>query len=158
GFSIDNLSLMGLTIAVGFVVDDAIVVVENIERHIHEGMAPYAAAVRGSEEIGFTILSVSVSLMAVFIPLFLMGGYIGELFREFAITVCAAVTISLGVSLTLTPMMSARLLGRAGTEHGRMYMALERFFAAMLEFYKHTLKIVLRHQRATLCVTGGTFV
>ncbi len=158
GFSIDNLSLMGLTIAVGFVVDDAIVVVENIERHIHDGMTPYDAAVKGASEIGFTVMSVSISLMAVFIPLLLMGGYIGELFREFALTVCAAVTISLCVSLTLTPMMSARLLGRASTKHGRVYLALERFFDAQLAFYQRTLKVVLRHQRITLAVSGATFV
>ena len=125
GFSLDNLSLMALTISVGFVVDDAIVVVENIYRHIEDGMTPLEAALKGSREIGFTVLSISVSLVAVFIPLLLMGGIVGRLFREFAITVTAAIAVSALVSLTLTPMLCARFLHRE-SEAARACLARDR--------------------------------
>jgi hydrophobe/amphiphile efflux-1 (HAE1) family protein len=155
-FSLDNLSLMALTIAVGFVVDDAIVVVENIYRHIEEGEAPLDAALKGSREIGFTVLSISCSLIAVFIPLLLMGGIIGRLFREFALTVTAAIAISALVSLTLAPMMCARFMQRAPDSHGRFYRFVERGFSAMAAFYERTLDIVLRHQRITIGVFFAT--
>ncbi len=155
-FSLDNLSLMALTIAVGFVVDDAIVVVENIYRHIEEGEAPLDAALKGSREIGFTVLSISCSLIAVFIPLLLMGGIIGRLFREFALTVTAAIAISALVSLTLAPMMCARFMQRAPDSHGRVYRFVERGFDAMAAFYERTLDIVLRHQRITIGVFFAT--
>ena len=155
-FSLDNLSLMALTIAVGFVVDDAIVVVENIYRHIEEGEAPLDAALKGSREIGFTVLSISCSLIAVFIPLLLMGGIIGRLFREFALTVTAAIAISALVSLTLAPMMCARFMQRAPDSHGRVYRFVERGFNAMAAFYERTLDIVLRHQRITIGVFFAT--
>jgi hydrophobe/amphiphile efflux-1 (HAE1) family protein len=155
-FSLDNLSLMALTIAVGFVVDDAIVVVENIYRHIEEGEAPLEAALKGSREIGFTVLSISCSLIAVFIPLLLMGGIIGRLFREFALTVTAAIAISALVSLTLAPMMCARFMQRAPNSHGRVYRFVERGFSAMAAFYERTLDIVLRHQRITIGVFFAT--
>ena len=128
GFSLDNLSLMAMTIAVGFVVDDAIVVVENIYRHIEDGARPMQAALDGAREIGFTVVSISVSLVAVFIPLLLMGGIIGRLFREFAMTVTAAIAVSVVVSLTLTPMLASRFLERESEHHGRIYMAIERMF------------------------------
>jgi hydrophobe/amphiphile efflux-1 (HAE1) family protein len=152
GFSLDNLSLMALTIAVGFVVDDAIVVVENIHRHIEDGEAPMEAALKGSSEIGFTVLSISFSLIAVFIPLLLMGGIIGRLFREFALTVTASIAISALVSLTLAPMLASRFMRPETHEHGRIYRAIEAVFDAMLGFYRHTLDIVLRHQAITLAV------
>jgi HAE1 family hydrophobic/amphiphilic exporter-1 len=155
-FSLDNLSLMALTIAVGVVVDDAIVVVENIYRHIEEGEAPLEAALKGSREIGFTVLSISCSLIAVFIPLLLMGGIIGRLFREFALTVTAAIAISALVSLTLAPMMCARFMQRAPNSHGRVYRFVERGFSAMAAFYERTLDIVLRHQRITIGVFFAT--
>jgi hydrophobe/amphiphile efflux-1 (HAE1) family protein len=155
GFSLDNLSLMALTISVGFVVDDAIVVVENIYRHIEDGMKPLEAALQGSREIGFTVLSISVSLVAVFIPLLLMGGIIGRLFREFAITVTAAITVSAFVSLTLTPMLCGRFLHH-DRGHGRIYNAIEDVFDFMLGFYRRTLDVVLRHQFLTLLVFFAT--
>ncbi|MEW6451604.1 MAG: efflux RND transporter permease subunit [Pseudomonadota bacterium] len=155
-FSLDNLSLMALTIAVGFVVDDAIVVVENIHRHIEGGASPMQAALQGSREIGFTVLSISFSLIAVFIPLLLMGGIIGRLFREFALTVTAAIAISALVSLTLAPMMCSRFMHREAHEHGRVYRFIEAGFNAMLSFYRRTLDIVLRHQRATISVFLAT--
>src|SRR5439155_17041473 len=120
-FSIDNISLMALTIAIGFVVDDAIVVVENIYRHIEEGVPPFEAALKGAREIGFTVLSISFSLVAVFIPLLLMGGIVGRLFREFALTVTASVAISCLVSLTIAPMLCSRFLKPQTAEHGRLY-------------------------------------
>ena len=124
GYSLDNLSLMALTIAVGFVVDDAIVMLENITRHIEEGMKPHQAALKGSAEIGFTIVSISLSLIAVLIPLLLMSGIIGRLFREFAITLAMTIAVSAFVSLTLTPMMASRFLKKHGKEqHGRLYNA-----------------------------------
>ena len=129
GYSLDNLSLMALTIAVGFVVDDAVVVIENIVRHLEEGATPLQAALQGAGEIGFTILSMTLSLIAVFIPLFLMSGYVGLLFREFAVTVSVALVLSLVISLTLTPMMCARLLRNARPgQHGWLYRVLERGF------------------------------
>jgi hydrophobe/amphiphile efflux-1 (HAE1) family protein len=151
GYTLDNLSLMGLTIAVGFVVDDAIVMLENIYRHIEEGMPPMEAAFKGAGEIGFTILSISISLVAVFIPLLLMGGIIGRLFREFAITVTMTIAVSAFVSLTLTPMMCSRFIrDERHARHGRFYQVTERFFDGMLALYTRGLDFVLRHQRATL--------
>ena len=126
GYSLDNLSLMALTIAVGFVVDDAVVVIENIVRHLEEGLTPMQAALKGAGEIGFTIVSITLSLIAVFIPLFLMGGYVGLLFREFAITVSVSLVLSLLISLTLTPMMCSRLLKPETGQHGRLYRLFER--------------------------------
>jgi len=155
-FSIDNISLMALTIAIGFVVDDAIVVVENIYRHIERGETPLEAALRGSREIGFTVLSISFSLIAVFIPLLLMGGIIGRLFREFALTVTASVAISCLVSLTLVPMLCSRFMKAQSSEHGRVYRIIETGFNATLSGYRRTLDIVLRHQFITLCVFFAT--
>ncbi|MBX9844952.1 MAG: efflux RND transporter permease subunit [Xanthobacteraceae bacterium] len=155
-FSLDNLSLMALTIAVGFVVDDAIVVVENIYRHIEEGENPLQAAIKGSSEIGFTVLSISLSLIAVFIPLLLMGGIVGRLFREFALTVTASIAVSALVSLTLAPMMCARFMRRESGQHGRLYRSIEAGFDAMLSFYRRTLDVALRHQRITLGVFFAT--
>jgi hydrophobe/amphiphile efflux-1 (HAE1) family protein len=152
GFSLDNLSLMALTIAVGFVVDDAIVVVENIHRHIEDGESPMEAALKGSSEIGFTVLSISFSLIAVFIPLLLMGGIIGRLFREFALTVTASIAVSALVSLTLAPMLASRFMRPETHEHGRVYRAIEAVFDGMLSFYRRTLDVVLRHQAITLAV------
>jgi hydrophobe/amphiphile efflux-1 (HAE1) family protein len=151
-FSVDNLSLMALTIAIGFVVDDAIVVVENIHRHIENGVAPYEAALRGSSEIGFTVLSISLSLIAVFIPLLLMGGIIGRLFREFALTVTASIAVSALVSLTLAPMLCSRFMRPESHHHGVVYRFIESGFDAMLTFYRRTLDVVLRHQAITLGV------
>ncbi len=149
-YSLDNLSLMALTIAVGFVVDDAIVMLENIHRHIEEGMKPMEAALKGAGEIGFTIVSISLSLIAVFIPLLLMGGIVGRLFREFAVTVTVAVMVSAVVSLTLTPMMCSRFLRHDSGRHGKLYRIIEAGFEAMIGFYRRTLDIVLRHQFITL--------
>jgi multidrug efflux pump subunit AcrB len=156
GFSLDNLSLMALTIAVGFVVDDAIVVVENIHRHVENGEAPFEAALTGAREIGFTVLSISMSLIAVFIPLLLMGGIIGRLFREFALTVTASIAVSALVSLTLAPMLCARFMRPQSHDHGRIYRFIEAGFDAMLSFYRSTLDIVLRHQPITLCLFFAT--
>src|SRR5215510_11045382 len=155
-FSLDNLSLMALTIAVGFVVDDAIVVVENIYRHIEDGASPFEAALIGSREIGFTVLSISLSLVAVFIPLLLMGGIIGRMFREFALTVTASIAVSALVSLTLAPMLCSRFMHRESHQHGRLYRAIEAVFDGMLAFYRRTLDIVLRHQAITLGVFFAT--
>jgi hydrophobe/amphiphile efflux-1 (HAE1) family protein len=152
GFSLDNLSLMALTISVGFVVDDAIVVVENIHRHIENGETPMNAALKGSSEIGFTVLSISFSLIAVFIPLLLMGGIIGRLFREFALTVTASIGVSALVSLTLAPMLASRFMRPESHDHGRLYRSIEAGFDAMLSFYRRTLDVVLRHQAITLAV------
>ncbi|MBS0337760.1 MAG: multidrug efflux RND transporter permease subunit [Proteobacteria bacterium] len=156
GYSLNNLSLMALTIATGFVVDDAIVVLENISRRIEEGVPPMKAALQGSREVGFTVLSMSLSLIAVFIPILLMGGIVGRLFREFAVVLSVAILISLLVSLTTTPMMCARLLrpeGEAG--HGRLYRLSERFFARMLRIYEVTLGWALRHGRFMLVLLAG---
>jgi hydrophobe/amphiphile efflux-1 (HAE1) family protein len=157
GFSLDNLSLMALTIAVGFVVDDAIVVVENIFRHLEAGTTPLQSAIKGAREIGFTVLSISISLVAVFIPLLLMGGVVGRLFHEFAITVIAAIAVSVIVSLTLTPMLCSRfLVSEHDREHGRLYRFIEKCFDTLLEGYRRGLDIVLRHQFATLMVFLAT--
>jgi hydrophobe/amphiphile efflux-1 (HAE1) family protein len=157
GYSLDNLSLMALSIAVGFVVDDAVVVIENIVRHLEEGLSPMEAALKGSKEIGFTIISITLSLIAVFIPLFLMGGYVGKLFQEFAVTISVSLLLSLVISLTLTPMMCARLLkDEAHRQHGRLYRLSERAFDGLLALYEHGLKIVLRHRFITLMVMLGT--
>jgi multidrug efflux pump len=157
GYSLDNLSLMALTISTGFVVDDAIVMIENIARHIEAGESPREAALKGSEQIGFTIVSLTVSLIAVLIPLLFMGDVVGRLFREFAITLAATILVSAAVSLTLTPMMCAQLLGR-GQDKGRFYRATERWFSRAIQFYGVTLAWVLRHQPATLVVTIATLV
>ncbi len=156
GYSLDNLSLMALTVAVGFVVDDAIVMLENIFRHVEDGMDPFEAALKGAGEIGFTIVSISLSLVAVFIPLLLMGGIVGRLFREFAVTVSIAVLVSGMVSLTLTPMMCSRFLKRDEGQHGWLYRAVEREFEALLGGYRRTLDIALRHQFVMLLVFLGT--
>src|SRR5256714_9260030 len=132
GYSIDNLSMMAMTIATGFVVDDAIVVVENITRHLEAGMKPKEAALLGAKEIGFTVMSISLSLVAVFIPLLLMGGIVGRLFREFAMTVTVAIGVSLIVSLTLTPMLCSRLLRRQPSRHGLLHRAIDRMFERMI--------------------------
>jgi len=151
GYSIDNLSLMALTISTGFVVDDAIVVIENISRHVEGGMQPMAAALHGAKEIGFTVLSMTTSLVAVFTPLLLMSGIVGRLFREFAVTLSVAIIVSLFVSLTMTPMMCARLLkSQAEQVHGWIYRANERAFRAMVNTYSRGLKWVLGHQQFTL--------
>jgi multidrug efflux pump len=157
GYSLDNLSLMALAIATGFVVDDAIVVIENITRYLEQGSTPHEAALRGASEIGFTVLSISLSLVAVFIPILLMGGIVGRLLREFAVTLSVAIGVSLLISLTTTPMMCARLL-RAESEiqHGRMYQWSERCFQWILDMYDRTLTWVLRHQALMLLVTLGT--
>jgi multidrug efflux pump len=140
GYSLDNLSLMALTIATGFVVDDAIVVMENISRHLEHGMEPFAAALLGAKEIGFTVFSISVSLIAVFIPILMMGGIVGRLFREFAITLSTAIVVSMVISLTTTPTMCAHLLKQEKPEErGRIYRASEKFFAWMLETYRRSL-------------------
>lgn len=153
GYSLDNLSLMALTISTGFVVDDAIVVIENVARHLEQGMAPMQAALQGASEIGFTVLSMSLSLVAVFIPILLMGGIVGRLFREFAVTLSVAILMSLVISLTATPMMCARFLTHDRPEgHGRAYRASEAFFNWMLGTYETTLGWVLRHQFLTLVV------
>jgi len=156
GYSLDNLSLMALSIAVGFVVDDAVVEIENIQRHIEEGLSPYDAAMKGSGEIGFTVVAITFSLIAVFIPLFLMSGYVGLLFREFAITVSVALLLSLVISRTLTPMMCAYLLKPESHEHGWLYRMSERGFDGILNVYEAGLKIVMRHRFITLMVMLGT--
>ncbi len=152
-YSLDNLSLMALTIAVGFVVDDAIVMLENVYRHIENGLSPLQATLKGASEIGFTIMSISVSLVAVFIPLLLMGGIIGRLFREFAITMTMTIAVSAFVALTLSPTMCALFLrDEKHAKHGRAYMAVERAFDKILAWYTRGLDYVLDHQRATLAV------
>jgi HAE1 family hydrophobic/amphiphilic exporter-1 len=156
GYSLDNLSLMALSIAVGFVVDDAVVVIENIVRHMEDGVTPFQAALNGAGEIGFTIVSITLSLIAVFIPLFLMGGYVGLLFREFAVTVSVALVLSLLISLTLTPMMCARLLKPESKRHGRIYRIFEKGFDGLLGIYEAGLKIVLRHRLVTLLAMFAT--
>ena len=153
GFSLDNLSLMALTISTGFVVDDAIVVMENITRHLEDGMEPFAASLRGAKEIGFTVFSISISLIAVFIPILLMGGIVGRLFREFAITLSTAILVSMVISLTTTPMMCAYLLkDEKHVKHGRMYMYSERFFDWVLSLYRGSLHWVLENYVLTLVV------
>src|ERR1700758_341731 len=145
GYSLDNLSLMALTVATGFVVDDAIVVLENITRYVEEGMSPLEAALKGASEVGFTVLSMSISLIAVFIPILLMGGTLGRLFREFAMVISISILISLAISLATTPMMCAVLLRHETGEHGWLYRTSERFFDAMLGVYRRTLAVALRH-------------
>ena len=151
GYSLNNLSLMALTLSVGFVVDDAIVVLENIVRHVEKGERVFEAAVKGAKEISFTILSMTLSLVAAFIPVLFMSGMLGRLLREFAVTICVAILVSGFVSLSLTPMLCSRFLRPAGSErHGRFYVTVGRFFDAMLHFYEWTLQWVLRHRLATL--------
>jgi multidrug efflux pump len=157
GYSLDNLSLMGLTVAVGFVVDDAIVVIENISRHRETGQSRLKAAIDGAREVSFTIISMTVSLIAVFIPILLMGGIVGRLFREFAVTVSVAIVVSGFISLSVTPMLCAKLIpDRADQQHGRIYGWSERLFEVMLSTYRRGLDVVLRFQVATLAVTIGT--
>ena len=159
GYSLDNLSLMALTISTGFVVDDAIVMIENISRYIEAGDPPMEAALKGAEQIGFTILSLTVSLIAVLIPLLFMGDVVGRLFREFAVTLAVTIVVSAAVSLTLTPMMSARILRHNPKEQqGRIYRATERAFEGMIAFYGRTLKVVLRFQTITLLVAVTTLL
>jgi multidrug efflux pump len=159
GYSLDNLSLMALTISTGFVVDDAIVMIENISRYLEEGYTPMQAALVGAEQIGFTIVSLTVSLIAVLIPLLFMGDVVGRLFREFAVTLAVTIIISAVVSLTLTPMMCSRILRHNPKEkEGRFYQASERVFESMIGFYGRTLKVVLRFQGITLLVALGTLV
>jgi HAE1 family hydrophobic/amphiphilic exporter-1 len=159
GYSLDNLSLMALTLSVGFVVDDAIVMLENIVRHMERGKDPRAASLDGSQEIGFTILSMTLSLAAVFIPIFFMGGVVGRLLHEFAATIIAAILISGVVSLTLTPMLCSRFLRPAAAErHGRLYAASERVFAGMLSAYDWSLRKVLGRPRTTILVSGVVLV
>ena len=157
GYTVDNLSLMALTVATGFVVDDAIVVIENITRYLEMGLTPYEAAMKGSKEIGFTVLSMSLSLIAVFIPILLMGGIVGKLFREFAVTLSVAIAVSLLVSLTTTPMLCARFLkAHDESRHGRIYRASEQAFNWLHNEYAGGLRWVLRHQILILCVVFGT--
>ncbi len=157
GYSLDNLSLMALAISTGFVVDDAIVVLENITRHIEDGMAPVPAAYQGAREIGFTVLSMSLSLVAVFIPLLMMGGIVGRLFREFAVTLSIAIVVSLLVSLTVTPTMCAKFLRSSDKEkHGPIYRFSEWVFDSILKLYTRGLRLVLRHQPLTLLITIAT--
>jgi HAE1 family hydrophobic/amphiphilic exporter-1 len=166
GFSLNNLSLMGLTLAVGFVVDDAIVVLENIVRHMEMGEEPFTAALNGTREIGFTVLSMTLSLVAVFIPIIFMGGILGRLFGEFAITIAVAILVSGFVSLTLTPMLCSRWLrNEKSREHGRLYQWTERVWEAALRGYDESLQTMLRHKQAVLCgslllvvATAGLFV
>jgi multidrug efflux pump len=153
GYSLDNLSLMAMTISTGFVVDDAIVVMENITRHLEDGLTPLAATLKGAEEIGFTVFTISISLIAVFIPLLMMGGIVGRLFREFAVTLSAAILVSMIVSLTTTPMMCAYLLrNEREAKHGRIYAASEKCFDWVLSLYRRTLHWVLDHPVPTLVV------
>ena len=159
GYSLNNLTLMALTISTGFVVDDAIVMIENIDRYIEAGEKPLDAALKGAEQIGFTILSLTISLIAVLIPLLFMGDIVGRLFREFAITLAVTIVVSAVVSLTLTPMMSARLLRhRPESEKGRFYRSSERMFEEVIAFYGRTLKWVLQHEYSTLLVAAATLV
>ena len=159
GYSLDNLSLMALTISTGFVVDDAIVMIENISRYLEEGMAPMEAALRGSEQIGFTIVSLTVSLIAVLIPLLFMGDVVGRLFREFAVTLAVTIIVSAVVSLTLTPMMCARILHHnPESQQTRFYRVSEKMFNRMIAFYGRTLKVVLQYQTITLLVAAATLI
>jgi multidrug efflux pump len=159
GYSLNNLTLMALTISTGFVVDDAIVMIENIERYLEEGDSPLQAALKGSGQIGFTIVSLTVSLIAVLIPLLFMGDIVGRLFREFAVTLAVTILVSAMVSLTLTPMMCAKLLKRHDpSRQGRFYKSTENFYNRVIEFYGRTLRFVLKRQTTTLLVTAGTLV
>ena len=153
GYSLDNLSLMALTVATGFVVDDAIVVLENVSRYIEDGLSPLEAALKGANEVGFTVLSITFSLIAVFIPILLMSGIVGRLFREFAMVISISILISLAISLATTPMMCAVLLrGHTGERHGRIYQISERFFDAMLGFYRRTLTSALEHPLSIILI------
>src|SRR5206468_1301329 len=164
GYSLNNLTLMALTISTGFVVDDAIVMIENINRFLEAGDSPLDAALKGAGQIGFTIVSLTISLIAVLIPLLFMGDIVGRLFREFAVTLAVTILVSAFVSLTLTPMMSAKLLKShrvtptGHTQGGRFYEWSERVYESVIEYYGRTLKWVLRHQTATLLVTAGTLL
>src|SRR5262249_42895583 len=142
---------MALTISTGFVVDDAIVVIENVSRYLEQGMPPFVATLRGAQEVSFTVISMSVSLVAVFIPLLMMGGVVGRLFREFAVVLSVAIAVSLAVSLTTTPMMCAFML-RRHVSHGRLYRLNERFFNWIVSIYGGSLRVVLRHPAVTLVV------
>jgi len=155
GYSVDNLSLMALCISTGFVVDDAIVVIENITRYLEMGLSPFQAALKGAREIGFTVMTISISLVAVFLPLLMMGGVVGRLFREFSVTLSVAIGVSMVVSLTATPMMCAHML-KSHTEHGWLYNASERGFRRVLGLYSASLKVVLRHRFVTLLVLLAT--
>ena len=155
GYSLDNLSLMALTISTGFVVDDAIVVIENVTRYLEQGMRPFDAALKGAREVGSTVFTISVSLVAVFIPLLLMGGIVGRLFREFAVTLSVAIVVSMVISLTATPMMCAYLL-KEQPSHGRMYRTSERAFAWVVDTYGRTLSVALRFRAVTLLVLLAT--
>src|SRR5262249_13759187 len=155
-YSLDNLALMALTICTGFVVDDAIVVIENITRHIENGMTPFAATMKGASEIGFTVLSMSTSLVAVFISILMMGGIVGRLFREFAVVLSVAIGVSLFVSLTTTPMMCARFLKHENGQHNRFYRFSENSFNGLVRVYDVSLRWVLRHQFLILLLTIGT--
>ena len=155
GYSLDNLSLMALTVATGFVVDDAIVVLENITRYIEQGLSPLQAALKGANEVGFTVLSMSISLIAVFIPILLMGGIVGRLFREFAMVISISIMISLAISLSTTPMICAVLLRQEAGGHGRLYRASERVFEAMLGFYRRTLTSALEHPRTVMMILAA---
>jgi len=159
GYSLNNLTLMALTISTGFVVDDAIVMLENIDRFVEAGESPLDAALKGAGQIGFTIVSLTVSLIAVLIPLLFMGDVVGRLFREFAVTLAVTILVSAFVSLTLTPMMSAKLLkSKAQTKHSRFYQWSEDVYERVIQFYGRTLQWVLKHQTATLLLTAGTLV
>jgi multidrug efflux pump len=159
GYSLNNLTLMALTISTGFVVDDAVVMIENISRYLEEGLGPLEAALKGAEQIGFTFISLTISLIAVLIPLLLMGDIVGRLFREFAIALAVTILISAAVSLTLTPMMSARLLRhKPQSEQGHFHRRSERMFETVIAQYSRTLRLVLRHQILTLLVAGATLV
>src|SRR5690348_16933679 len=155
GYSLDNLSLMALTVATGFVVDDAIVVLENVTRYIEQGLSPLQAALKGANEVGFTVLSMSISLIAVFIPILLMGGIVGRLFREFAMVISISIMISLAISLSTTPMMCAVLLRHQSGGHGRLYRASEYVFDAMLGFYRRTLTSALEHPRTMMLILAA---
>ena len=158
-YSLDNLSLMALTLCVGFVVDDAIVMLENIVRHMENGEPPMEAAFNGSREIGFTIISMTLSLTAVFIPVLFMSGLLGRLLHEFAVTIVVAVLVSGFVSLTLTPMMCSRFVhAQHGRKHGKIYNSFERFFDGMRGLYDRTLQVVLRHRRATIVISAVILV
>ena len=158
GYTLDNLSLMALTLAVGFVVDDAIVVLENIVRHMEMGKSRLVAALDGGREIGFTIVSMTLSLAAVFIPVFFMGGILGRLFHEFAAVIIVAIMISGFVSLSLTPMLCSRFMKPPSEKHNAFYRASERFFDGMRDLYEWTLRGVIRHRFVMLMVAAGTVV
>jgi HAE1 family hydrophobic/amphiphilic exporter-1 len=155
GYSLNNLSLMALTLSVGFVVDDAIVMLENIFRHMEMGKSAMKAALDGAKEISFTIVSMTLSLSAIFIPVLFMGGLIGRLFREFAVTIGVAVLASGAISLSLTPMLSSRFLKKPeNIKHGHAYLASEKIFHKVIDFYEWTLRIVLDHKRIAMIFSG----